>query len=237
MKKENIPLILRRTALFVLLIFIGIQIWTYGPQFIIEETSKNPFSFTVFIFILGGLCGSILWHMALYIHESYIQNLNKLSQEKNFETILNNVNHISFNKRVGDLCFFAYDEYTLVYNLKKEQFHVFRNEECILTSIEIPDSSVVKSLKEHINSKFEEEINDCVVVGGITYSRNLFEPPPKKVTFDFEKAKQFFKALHKVDSNTQVENELDLDEILDKINKSGVTSLTKQELDFLKNHK
>lgn len=180
---------------------------------------------------IGALIGISVYRFLNNLHISYVENLEKVSREKNFELIFKNIGHLKFNKRIGDLIFFDYSEYSLVYNIKKQQFFVFREDECILTSQNISDSHVIISIKNHLHTEFSNVMNDCVIVNGVLYSRNLFQLNHNNNIRPFSGF-----AFQRNNLNTEPE-EYDIDDILDKINNQGLDSLTEKELEFLKSQK
>lgn len=202
-----------------------------------SEIKVIPLDLFFGILTTGAIFGILIYRLLYSVHLSYIDNLDKIAQEKNFEIIFSNVKLISFNKRIGDLIFFDYTEYTLVYNIKKQQFFVFKNEDCILTSQNIADSKPVTSLKDHLHANFGHLMNDCIVINGILYSKNLFQTQNQNARYipDLEKMRELYDQFQH--NKVQPEIILEIDEILDKINKHGMNSLTKEELDFLKNQK
>lgn len=206
----------------------------------IEHSKKIGSEMFISILFLGMALGIFIHAFFQSVHRSYLIDLDKIKIENQFKAILENSKSLDFSKRIADLVFFSYLEYSLVFNIKKNEFFLFLNDECVLNSITISDTKTIYQLREIIWANFSSQINDTVTFNNVIYSKNLVnqEQPTNPMTFDFNKAKEMFKKLHEDILGSKPKNdvkELDIDEILDKINKFGMESLTQEELNFLKN--
>ena len=198
------------------------------------ESIKEVQSELVFsILVFGVILGAIFFAALQTIHKFYLNSMEKMKIENHFKAILQTSEGIKFTKRIEETVFFSYHEYTLVMDIKTNVFYLFLGKECLLISTLVSETATIYKLREFIWSKFSKEINDVIVYDNIIYSRNL---ATTEKTFDPNKinASDLFKKLH---DNTERQKAVvyDIDEILDKINKSGIESLTPEELKFLKN--
>jgi len=154
-----------------------------------------------------------------------IKRANKKSQDKIetiFVSILNNIKSIKFSQRVHHYVQFKVEKYLLVYILDKKELAIFDGESCIANSTQI-DKQISDKLIKYLDSNFKKEINDDLIdVGGYFVSQSYIDEVNKSFTeMDL--------------SDENYEEELNLDDILDKINNSGINSLTEKELEFLNN--
>jgi hypothetical protein len=167
-----------------------------------------------------------------------IQQLNQLSEfaalkkvdELRFKAILDGLNFLKFNRRADSLVFFDFHELRLVYDIRKEKLYIFKDEDCISTSDRITDTQVLKDLIESINTRYKKQMNDCINVNGVLYSRHLFPAEQHQIIENF-----FSKEEVKVEKRTV--KEYNIDDILDKISLNGMKSLSSEELEFLKKQK
>ena len=189
------------------------------------------------ILFLGIYMGVLITYASYVISQSVEQRLIKKNDEMKFKAILDSFGGVRFIKRVGDLSYFSYGNFSLVYNIGKKSFFIFQGEECIATSINITDTETFKNLEQNINSQFEDQMNDCVIVNGLKYSKNLFPKDTFEQPFmtKYDYAEETEEEEYSVPEQKQ--EEFNIDDILDKINLQGMGSLSKRELDFLKNQK
>jgi len=161
-----------------------------------------------------------------------------------FEEILDNIKkgHAVFVSRINhtvmiDTKLKDYKAVNLVYQMDKSVIYVFKENRCIYTSEKI-DKKLSESLIESIRVKYGKQIDDVVEVMGVTISREELESKMK----DFEKMHPEIE-MKEMDKNESTdmekiikENEkrFDVDSILDKISRVGISNITKEELDFLK---
>ena len=143
-----------------------------------------------------------------------------------FINILDNIKSIQFGQRVHQYVQFKTESYLLVYILDKKELSLFQGENCIASSSQI-DKNISDSIIKYIDENFNKEINEDIVdVGGYLVSPSYIE----EVNSHYADEEEY-------DDYEEVEEELNLDDILDKINKEGIKSLTQDELDFLNNYK
>jgi len=112
-----------------------------------------------------------------------------------------------------------------------------KNEKCLYTTDEL-NSEILSKTINIIHQVHGRQIEDTIDLMGLEISREEFEKNLNAQIKELEKHIQ-----HKINSSdtTKIveenQNKLDIDEILDKINKTGLNSLTSQELNFLKKFK
>jgi hypothetical protein len=88
------------------------------------------------------------------------------------------------------------------------EISIFKDNECVAISSKL-DENLIKDIINMININFKEEIDDIVSINGYFISKGLHNSPIVTVY------------------------DLDLDDILDRINKVGYDKLTTHEKDFL----
>ena len=129
-----------------------------------------------------------------------------------------------------------YSVVNIVYLMDKETVCIFKENKCIYTT-----DGVSKELKqkivEEISSSYKDQIDDVVEVLGVTISREELETQMRNFE-DSMKASQIKEAMQERGDIEKIleENEerMDVDSILDKISSKGMKSLSKEEIDFLK---
>lgn len=123
----------------------------------------------------------------------------------------------------------------VVLNLEKNEISIIKEERCLYHSTEYLDMKKIKEILSTINEYHGHLINDVVEIMGVKVSRKELESNirhyqeslQKKIKMDTDEKKY-------VDLNLET---LDIDKILDKINESGIQSLTQEEINFLNNFK
>ena len=103
---------------------------------------------------------------------------------------------------------------------------MYQGGDCIASSRQI-SKKISDSIIKYIDENFNKEINEDIVdVGGYLVSPSYIEEVNSN--FNEEEYEEY---------EEEYEKTLNLDDILDKINKEGLKSLTQDELDFLNNYK
>lgn len=121
---------------------------------------------------------------------------------------------------------------SVIYFLDRKEVAIFKGQDCLYTTSMVK-AETVDSISRAVWSKYSNKINDTVSILGHVYDKqsftkmygNVFDP----TTLDLN---QF--ANEPIDP---IEQPLDLDDILDKINKVGYDNLSDVEKQFLKNLK
>jgi hypothetical protein len=196
-----------------------------------------------FLLLVGFYSGLLLTWISFEISKNSAQRAIKKTDEQRFKVILDSFNGLKFHKRIGDFSYFNYGNFSLVYSISKKAFYIFQGDECLATSVNISDTQTFKTLEENINNKFRDQMNDCVDVNGLLYSKNLF---PHDYPNDYPNDNSSFMSKYDYAEEPeedeyivpeQKQEQFNLDDILDKINLRGMASLSKEELDFLKSQK
>ena len=173
-----------------------------------------------------------------------------LDKNNQFKQILEKVNtkRSRFKTRINNTVYIGvkledYGRVDVVYFLDKDenQINIFKNEKCIMTS-DLVDKDLLKSIVESINKVHYHRINDVVEILGLVFYREDFE---KSFGISFQEMKErsmnMMKSMSEDQSDIQKiinknNNKLDIDDILDKINKVGIENLTEEEKEFLNNY-
>lgn len=143
-----------------------------------------------------------------------------------FINVLDNIKSIKFDQRVNQYVQFETENYSLVYILDKKELSLYQGGDCIASSRQI-SKKISDSIIKYIDENFNKEINEDIVdVGGYLVSPSYIEEVNSN--FNEEEYEEY---------EEEYEKTLNLDDILDKINKEGLKSLTQDELDFLNNYK
>jgi hypothetical protein len=113
---------------------------------------------------------------------------------------------VIFKERINNLVYLSCNDIIFVYKIDKSE--IFKDNECVAISSKL-DENLIKDIINMININFKEEIDDIVSINGYFISKGLHNSPIVTVY------------------------DLDLDDILDRINKVGYDKLTTHEKDFL----
>jgi hypothetical protein len=198
-------------------------------------------------FILGSIWGVTLYYLinrlikwkttkkiANEISNKFKEVLTNL--KKNNAVFVSRVNHtVIVDTRLSNL-----DIVNLVYLMDKGILCIFKNNQCLYTTESI-DTDLASELLMEINEKFNNQINDVVDIMGMTISKEEFQlkmDEMKKWNLNNPNALQDMDLSTNSDLdeiNEQNKNKFDTDEILDKINKFGIKSLSHDELNYLNN--
>lgn len=203
------------------------------------------------MFILGLLWGIVIglisYHYYFKIKRDLLDKkiLNDISL--NFKEVLKNIKRgrAVFVSRVNqtvivDTKLSALDIVNVVYLMDKGVLCIFKDNQCLYTTESI-DTDLTSELLMEINEKFSNQINDVVNIMGMTISKEEFQlkmEEMKKWNMNNPNAINDMDIEQKSDIDeikNENENKFDTDEILDKINKFGIESLSNEELNYLNN--
>lgn len=142
-------------------------------------------------------------------------------------------NHVLFQNRISNFVTFIIntkelENIILRYNLINKKLYVFKNNEIVCISGP-ENNKTIKNIISEIESKFDENINDVVDFFGFIVSKNYIEKLCKE-------AERVFNIINEKNNDESLNISYNLDDILDKILKNGINSLSKGEMDFLKNY-
>lgn len=134
-----------------------------------------------------------------------------------------------------DLKLKDYGKVNIVYLMDKKVFCIFKEGKC-LHSTEGMKGDTAEKLEEAIMLEYGKQIKDVVQVLGVTISREELESQVRKFEEELKamnlgESTKEESDVEKIISNN--ESMLDVDSILDKINKVGIKKLTKEEIEFL----
>lgn len=184
------------------------------------------------------------------ILDEFFNNLKEKNRIKDindqFSELLNNIisNNSKFKSRVNNIVYIDtklkdYNEVSVVYLMDKKDVAIFKNGKCIYLS-EMAEKEIINSLISAIDNKYGNEINDVIEILGIIFSRKDFEETFKMKIEDLYNPNTKLKISEESDIDKIIKennSKFDIDEILDKISKFGMDSLTNDEKYFLKKYK
>ncbi len=187
------------------------------------------------VFVLGMKVQNTIYKYSLNNEQK------KIISEKNqqFNEILENLRTSIFRSRVNTTVYIQgkskkHGDVDIIYIMDKPDIAIFKNDTCLYTSDSV-DKDIINKIIESINIRFRSKINDVVEVLGFTFYREDFEK-----TFGGKFKNMKFDSLIQEDELDSIIKEnskkFDVDEILDKISKFGVNSLTLEERIFLDNY-
>jgi hypothetical protein len=169
------------------------------------------------------------------VKRELIDNVNKQYNE-----VLSNIEsgNSKFKSRINSI---IYIESTLskhgivdiVYFFDKEDIVIFKDGNCLYTS-ETVDKSIINSIVISINKYHKKEIDNVVTILGMVFSKDEFERIFKIKFEDLNISVNEVSDIDKIveDNRTRY----DIDEILDKISKDGITSLSPDEKQYLEDY-
>jgi hypothetical protein len=181
----------------------------------------NLFIELISAFGLGFIaCGQFLKYQSNKQNKKFQKGIEDI-----FIDVKKNLKKIKFKQRIQNYVHLKSGKYTIVYILDKKELAVFEKDACIAVSNQI-NSKVPEQLISFIETNFNDDIHKKIIqLGNYIVSDNLFKIQMCEMQFPNELG----------EVNYYQEPNLDLDTILDKINKSGMQSLSKEEQDYLNN--
>ena len=197
-------------------------------------------------FILGIIWGLLSYHFINKLlkwkeSKKVIDNISSqfkevLSNLKKDEVVfVSRINHtVVIDTRISKL-----DVINIVYLMDKEIICIFKDNNCISTTENI-DSSLKNEIVLEINKKFNDQINDVVQLMGLIISKEEFQTRlkeiqdiiknnPESMNIDIDEESN----INEILKNNNIK--FDVDQILDKISKHGIKSITPEEKRFLDN--
>lgn len=192
------------------------------------------------MFILGFLYAKIVDKIKAHfkdkklLKDMVVQFEEILSNIKKGQAVfVSRVNHtVMLDTKLKD-----YNIVNIVYLMDKSIVCIFKENKCIYTS-ETIDKTLNENIISNIHEQYGKQIDDVVEVLGVTISREELESKLK----DFEGINPEMDLNTMKKESTEIEriveeNEerFDVDSILDKISRFGMSKITQEELDFLKN--
>ena len=202
------------------------------------------------ILFVGIILGGLLKNWSNNLSEKISKNKAILDKNKQFRQILEKVNtkRSRFKTRVNNTVYIGvkledYGRVDIVYFLDKNenQLNIFKGDKLIMTS-DLVEKNLLNEIVDSINKVHYHKIIDVVEILGLVFYREDFE---KSFGISFEELKERSANMMKsmTEDQSDIQNiinknstKLDIDDILDKINKVGIENLTKEEKDFLNNY-
>lgn len=199
------------------------------------------------ILLLGIYLGIKIKEWSLNLNEKILRDKQVKQDNDIYKKILDNIigKKTKFKTRVNNTIYLGtkipdIGKVEIVYILDRRDIAVFQDTRCILTSENVEKQTLDK-ITQSIDEVHQEKINDVIDVLGLIFSREDFEKTfnvnleeIKKQTMNFMKDKSEKSDIESIISDNKTK--FDIDEILDKINKLGIESLTKEERIFLDNY-
>ena len=207
------------------------------------------FNYLLILFV-GIILGGLLKNWSNKLSEKIAHNKIILDKNKQFKQILEKVKtkRSRFKTRINNTVYIGvkledYGKVDVVYFLdkKENQLNIFKDDKLIMTS-DLVSQDLINEITDSINKVHYHRIVDVVEILGLIFYREEFE---KSFGISVQDLKQRTENMMKSinDDQSDVEKivnknkyKLDIDDILDKINKVGIENLTKEEKEFLENY-
>lgn len=203
------------------------------------------------ILFVGIILGSLLKSWSLKLSEKIANTKLILDRNKQFKEILekSKTKKTRFKTRVNNVVYIGvkltdYGRVDIVFFLDKREIAIYKENKCIITS-DLVEESLLNELMDTLEKVHYHKIVDTVEILGMVFSREDFE---KQFNVNFDEIKEKTNKMMDAMRNGGEElsdidkiinknkSKLDIDDILDKINKVGIENLTKEEKDFLNNY-
>jgi hypothetical protein len=189
----------------------------------------------------------------MFIHKKILKYTQKLESEKQklesenvFKEVLMNISNgvSSFRSRYMQTAYITTkignEEVDVMYLIDKNDIAILKDDKIIHTT-DLINVEIKNSIIENINKTYSKYINDVVSIFGIIMSKIDFERSFNMSFDDFENMNKRF--LNRDSEESDIDkiinvnrNRFDINEILDKINLSGIGSLSKEEKEYLKEY-
>lgn len=181
--------------------------------------------------IIGVVIGFIGGLTFVKVFDKVILQKQLIEKIEIFKDILNSVNkkQIKFGNRVnGNVGFSVLTSRVglveLIYSLDRSDLAIFQKGHCLHTSKDV-DSDIISKICLKLNHRFKKDINDVTnIQGNIIDNKTI-----KKLTSNINDMAGDIMGI----SVAPQEPQFDLDDILDKISKDGIKSLSKEERVYL----
>jgi hypothetical protein len=203
------------------------------------------------ILFIGIILGGFLKNWSNKLSEKISNNKLILDKNKQFKQILEKVNtkRSRFKTRINNTVYIGvkledYGRVDVVYFLdkKENQLNIFKGEKLIMTS-DLVSEDLLNEIVNSINKVHYHRIVDVVEILGLVFYREDFE---KSFGISFEEMKErqmnMMKSMNEEGQSdiqkiiNKNKTKLDIDDILDKINRVGIENLTEEEKQFLDNY-
>jgi hypothetical protein len=168
---------------------------------------------SIFYFIAGIIFG-IVAVVCLLAVDNNTKEYNKYVKPYK-ELLSDHISKFKFSTRVANLVYFTHNKYTVVLNLEKKEVYLYEDTKIISTTFEVNQKEC-----EHLYTVLETAYHTDIYVNVIVSNGVVVTKPKSEVDEIVEKN----------------EAHPSVDDILDKISKEGMSSLSDIELEILKNN-
>lgn len=167
----------------------------------------------IFHFVLGLVFGAVAVIVSISI------NVNKSEYKKYIlpykKLIEDHISNFTFTTRVANLVYFQHKDYNIVLNLKDKEVYLYQDNAIVSTLFKENTQEV-----GHLYTILETAYHTDIYINVMTASNGVVMSIPSEKKNEKKEEEVYYPSI---------------DEILDKISKDGVDSLSEIELDILKN--
>jgi len=208
------------------------------------------FNYLLILFV-GIILGGLLKNWSNKLSEKIAHNKLILDKNKQFKQILEKVKtkRSRFKTRINNTVYIGvkledYGKVDVVYFLdkKENQLNIFKADKLIITS-DLVSQDLINEIADSINKVHYHRIVDVVEILGLIFYREEFEKSFGISVQDLKQRTENMMRSINNDDTSDVEKivnknnrKIDIDEVLDKINKVGIENLTEEEKEFLNNY-
>ena len=208
------------------------------------------FNYLLILFV-GIILGGLLKNWSNKLSEKITHNKLILDRNKQFKQILEKVKtkRSIFKTRINNTVYIGvkledYGKVDVVYFLdkKENQLNIFKDDKLIITS-DLVSQDLINEIANSINKVHYHRIVDVVEILGLIFYREEFEKSLGISVQDLKHRTENMMRSINDDDASDVEKivnknnrKIDIDEVLDKINKVGIENLTEEEKEFLNNY-
>jgi hypothetical protein len=204
------------------------------------------FNYLLILFV-GVILGGLLKDWLNKLSQKTTHNKLILDRNKQFKEILEKVNNKKsrFKTRINNTIYIGvkledYGKVDIIYlsDKKENQLNIFKGDKLIMTS-DLVDKILLDEIIFSINKVHYNKIVDVVDILGLVFYREDFE---RSFGVSLQELKDnsmnMMKPINEEQSDIQKiinnnNSKLDIDDILDRINKVGIKNLTEEEKEFL----
>jgi hypothetical protein len=204
------------------------------------------FNYLLILFV-GVILGGLLKDWLNKLSQKTTHNKLILDRNKQFKEILEKVNNKKsrFKTRINNTIYIGvkledYGKVDIIYlsDKKENQLNIFKGDKLIMTS-DLVDKVLLDEIIFSINKVHYNKIVDVVDILGLVFYREDFE---RSFGVSLQELKDnsmnMMKPINEDQSDIQKiinnnNSKLDIDDILDRINKVGIKNLTEEEKEFL----
>lgn len=198
----------------------------------------------VIVFSVGVIAGAKVYKTMVENNlkkenEKFIDNINN-----QFNQILRNINSgfTKFKSRVNSTVHIEsvlndHGSIDIIYLMDKNDIAIFQGAKCLYTSDKV-DRKIINKITKEIDHLYHKEISEVINFFGLVLSKDEFE---KQFNMDPDQIQKLVKNSTNLEVSEidqiidENQSKFDVDEILDKISKFGIYSLTPEEKKFLDN--